>query len=141
MGIQFHELTSSFQAYRTRYQYKINYYKKWKCRKGKMPQIGVKRLDKIRPKLSQEPVRRRRFRPGTKALREIHKFQKSTELLIPKMPFLQLLKEVLQWEHGDHHIQAGAVLALHKATEAYIIQLLEDTNLCAYLCEMHYYPT
>ena len=46
------------------------------------------------------------------------------------MPFLQLVKEVSQWEHGDHHIQAGAVLALHEATEAYIIQLLEDTNVC-----------
>ena len=46
------------------------------------------------------------------------------------MPFLQLVKEVLQQEHGDHHIQAGAVLALHEATEAYIIWLLEDTKLC-----------
>ena len=73
---------------------------------------------------------RRWSRLGTKALREIHKFKKSTELLIPKMPFLQLVKEVLQWEHGDHHIQARAVLVLHEATEAYIMQLLEDTNLC-----------
>ena len=96
-----------------------------------MPQIGNKRLDKIRSKVIQEPARRRQSRLGTKALREIHKFQKSTELLIPKMPFLWLVKEVLQWEHGDHHIQAGAVLVLHEATEAYIIQLLEDTNLCA----------
>ena len=46
------------------------------------------------------------------------------------MPFLQLVKEVLQQEHRDHHIPAGAVLALHEATEAYIIWLLEDTNLC-----------
>ena len=50
------------------------------------------------------------------ALREICRFQKSTELLIPKAPFLQLVKEILQREHGDHHIQAGAVLALHEAT-------------------------
>ena len=86
-----------------------------------MPQIGIKRFDKIKPKVSQGPIRRRRFRPGTQALREIHRFQKLTELLIPKAPFLQLVKEVLQREHRDHHIQAGAVLALHKATEAYLI--------------------
>ena len=74
---------------------------------------------------------RRRFRPSTQALWEIRRFQKSTELLIPKMPFLRFVKEILQWDHGDHHIQAEAVLALHEATEAYIIWLLEDTNLCA----------
>ena len=37
----------------------------------------------------------------------------------------------MQKEHGDHQIQAGAVLALHEATEAYIICLMEDKNLCA----------
>ena len=37
----------------------------------------------------------------------------------------------MQKEHGDHRIQAGAVLALHEVTEAYIIHLMEDTNLCA----------
>ena len=95
--------------------------KSGKGQKGKKPQIGIKRHDKIRPKVSQEPVRRRRFRPWTKALREICKFQKSAKLLIPKVPFLQLVKEVLQWEHGDHHIQAGAVLVLHAATEAYLV--------------------
>ena len=48
---------------------------------------------------------------------------KSTELLIPKMSFLRLVKEIIQCDHRDHFIQAGAVLALHEATEAYIIRL------------------
>ena len=47
------------------------------------------------------------------------------------MSLLRLIKEIIQCDHGDHFIQAGAVLALHKATEAYIIRLLEDMNLCA----------
>ena len=64
---------------------------------------------------------RRKFRPGTIALREIRKFQKSMELLIPKMPFLRLVKEIIQKDHGDHYIQVGAVLALHEATKAYLI--------------------
>ena len=66
-----------------------------------------------------------------KALKEIQKFQSSTELLIRKLPFQRLVWEILQQEHGCHHIQAGAVLALLEATEACIIQLMEDTNLCA----------
>ena len=46
------------------------------------------------------------------------------------MPFLRLVKEIIQHDHGDHSIQVGAVLALCEATKAYIIRLLEDTNLC-----------
>ena len=46
------------------------------------------------------------------------------------MPFLRLVKEIIQCDHGDHFIQAGALLALHEATEVYIIRLFEDTNLC-----------
>ena len=100
-------------------------------RKGKTLWIGIKRLKKMKPKVHKTPSSRIWFRPGTQALREIHTFQKSTELLIPKVPFLQLVKEILQREHGDHLTQAGTVLALHEATEAYLIWLLEDTSLCA----------
>ena len=76
-------------------------------------------------------AKRRRFQLGTKALREICRFQKSTELLIPKLPFLRLVQEILQNKHGWHHIKAGAVLVLHEATKAYLIWLFKDTNLCA----------
>ena len=55
------------------------------------------------------------------ALQEICRFQKSTELLIPKVPFMQLVREILQREQGDHHIQAGVGQALHEATEEYLI--------------------
>ena len=64
------------------------------------------------------------FQLGTLALQEIRKFQKSTKLLIPKAPFLRLVQEILQREHGDHLIQGGAVLALHKAMESYTIHLV-----------------
>ena len=65
------------------------------------------------------------------ALWVIQKFQKSTELLILKMSFLRFIREIIQCDHGDHFIQAGVVLALHEAIEAYIIRLLKDMNLCA----------
>ena len=53
------------------------------------------------------------------------------ELLIPKMTFLQIVREVLQHESLGYRIQAGAILALHESTKAYLIHLMEDMNLCA----------
>ncbi|CAJ1346416.1 unnamed protein product, partial [Effrenium voratum] len=72
-----------------------------------------------------------RFRPGTLALREIRKYQKSTDLLIRKLPFQRLVKEIAQEVKSDLKFQSQAVLALQEAAEAYLVGLFEDTNLCA----------
>ena len=72
-----------------------------------------------------------RYRPGTVALREIRKFQKSTELLIRKLPFQRVVREIAQEYKSDLRFQTQAVLALQEATEAFLIGLFEDTNLCA----------
>uniref|UniRef100_A0A0N4ZT55 Histone H3 n=1 Tax=Parastrongyloides trichosuri TaxID=131310 RepID=A0A0N4ZT55_PARTI len=72
-----------------------------------------------------------RFRPGTVALREIKKYQKSTELLIRKLPFQRLVREVTQDFKIDLRIQKSAVMALQEAAESYLVGLFEDTNLCA----------
>ena len=73
----------------------------------------------------------RRYRPGTVALREIRRYQKSTELLIRKLPFQRLVREIAQDFKSDLSFQASAVLALQEAAEAYLVGLFEDTNLCA----------
>merc|ERR1712166_1609643 len=72
-----------------------------------------------------------RFRPGTVALREIRKFQKSTELLIRKLPFRRLVRDIAGNFKNDVRFQSSAVLALQEASEAYMVGLFEDTNLCA----------
>jgi histone H3 len=72
-----------------------------------------------------------RFRPGTVALREIRKYQKSTELLIRRLPFQRLVREIAQDYKTDLRFQASAILALQEATEAYLVGLFEDSNLCA----------
>ena len=72
-----------------------------------------------------------RYRPGTVALREIRKFQKSTDLLIRKLPFQRLVREIAQEFKSDLRFQSQAVLALQEAAEAYLVGLFEDTNLCA----------
>jgi len=72
-----------------------------------------------------------RYRPGTVAIREIRKYQKSTDLLIRKIPFQRLVKEIAQDYMGDLRFQSTAMLALQEAAEAYLTGLFEDTNLCA----------
>lgn len=72
-----------------------------------------------------------RFRPGTVALREIRRYQKSTELLLRKLPFQRLVREVAAEHKADLRFQASAIAALQEATEAYMVSLFEDSNLCA----------
>ncbi|XP_071263399.1 histone H3-like [Salvelinus alpinus] len=69
-----------------------------------------------------------RYRAGTVALREIHLYQKSTELLIRKLPIQRLVREIAQDFKTDLRFQSSAVMALQEANEAYLV---EDTNLCA----------
>ena len=79
-----------------------------------------------------------RFRPGTVALKEIRRYQKSTELLIQKLPFQRLVREIANDIYvcpahlrGKIRFQSAAVMALQEASEAYLVGLFEDTNLCA----------
>ena len=55
----------------------------------------------------------RRFRPGTVALREIRRYQKSTELLIRRLPFQRLVREITQGlSKLDYRFKAAALGAL-----------------------------
>ena len=74
---------------------------------------------------------KRRYRPGTLALQEIRKHQKSTELLIRKLPFMRLVQEIGQKFMTGIKFQGTVVMALQEASEAYLISLFEDSNLCA----------
>ena len=71
-----------------------------------------------------------RYRPGTVALREIRKLQKSTNLLIRKLPFQRLVREIAQDFKSDLRFQGSAVLALQEASKAYLVGLFKDMNLC-----------
>ncbi len=72
-----------------------------------------------------------RFKPGTVALREIKRYQKSTELLIRKLPFQRLVKGIAHEIKAETRFQRSAVFALQESCEAYLVGLFEDTNLCA----------
>jgi histone H3 len=90
------------------------------------------------------PPQRRRKRPGTAALLEIKKYQgirTVEETMIRKLPFQRLVKEIAEERsriasadssvrHGIR-FQAAALQALQEASEAYLVGLFEDTNMCA----------
>lgn len=72
--------------------------------------------------------RAHRWRPGTVALREIRKYQKSTDLLIKKLPFKRLVREIMLDLRDDFKVQAGAVVALQEAAEAHLLALFSDSQ-------------
>ena len=99
---------------------------------GKAPrkQFTTKNARKLTP--STGGVKKpHRYRPGTVALREIRRYQKSTELLLRKLPFQRLVREVAQDFKTDLRFQGSAVMALQEAAEAYLVGVFEDSNLCA----------
>lgn len=77
------------------------------------------------------PPKKRRFRPGTVALREIARYQKTTENLIPKSPFRRLIREIVNQISPNLRMTESAAEALQEASEAKLVEMLEDSNLCA----------
>ena len=82
--------------------------------------------------------KRYRYRLGTVALKQIRQYQKSTELLIRKLPFQRLVREIAGDTDvirsplcGKVRFQSAAIMALQEASEAYLVGLFEDSNLCA----------
>ena len=72
-----------------------------------------------------------RFRPGTVALREIRKYQKSTELLLRKLPFQRLVRELTQGCNQKIRWSSSALMAAQEMTESFLVEMFEDANLCA----------
>jgi len=79
--------------------------------------------------------KKHRFKPGTVALREIRRYQRSTDNLVPKLPFQRLVREIAQETALERYCPQGirfkrsALMALQEASEAYLVELFEDTNL------------
>ena len=103
-----------------------------KARKKFPPQgKGKGKGKKVKQSESGGRKKPHRFRPGTVALREIRRYQKSTDLLLRKLPFQRLVREIAQDFKNDLRFQGSAIIALQEASEAYLVSLFEDTNLCA----------
>jgi len=89
-----------------------------------------------RPSRKADAAKKPRYRPGTVALSEIRKYQNSNELLIRKLPFQRLVRDIAQeitrgGNKEELRFQSTAILALQEAAEAYLVRLFEDSQMCA----------
>ena len=93
----------------------------------KMPSSAVRSQDAA----NQLKAKKKRYRPGVKALLEIRKYQNSTDLLIRKLPFARLVKEIAErFTKEQLRWTVTAIEALQCAAEAYLVSVFEDANLC-----------
>ena len=81
--------------------------------------------------MASKKPKKKHYRPSSVALREIRRYQRSTELLIKKLPFQRLVREISQKLKNGIKFQSAALGALQEAAESYLIGLFEDTNLCS----------
>ncbi|GAB7360095.1 hypothetical protein MBLNU230_g7859t1 [Neophaeotheca triangularis] len=105
---------------------------------GEKRAVGGKALSTKAPRRISAATQGRkkpRYKPGTVALREIRRYQKSTDLLMQKLPFSRLVREIslnmAPISSDVHRWQSQAIQALQEAAEAFLVHLFEDTNLCA----------
>ena len=108
-------------------------------REEKRKKAAARMAKKSGQKAPRGGVRKRyRYRPGTVALKQIGQYRRSTELLIGRLPFQRLVREIASDSEviklplcGNVRFQSAAIMALQEAAEAYLVGLFEDTNLCA----------
>ena len=96
---------------------------------GAAPRKSIKGIASKKTTTETAIVKPRRFRPGTVALREIRRYQKSTDRLIPSAPFTRLVREVAQEYKSPLRFSQDAIYALQEAAEGYLTGCFEDANL------------
>ena len=110
-----------------------------KLKKDTAKKMAAKAAKKSGMKAPKGGVKKHyRYQLGTVALKQIRQYQKSTELLIRKLPFQRLVREIACDQEvitsplcGKVRFQSAAIMALQEASEAYLVGLFEDSNLCA----------
>ena len=91
----------------------------------------VKRVEKVKGKVKEVKKESKKRGWGMKDLKEIRRFQLLTKLLVQRLPFQRLVKELIQVRREDLKVQGLAVKALQEAGEAFLVGLLKQANLCA----------
>jgi len=117
---------------------KLNKPKKNKHKDKDRPLVGVKAPRKMSLKEMKGKIgdaggvkKAHRFKPGVVALRQIRKYQKGGDLLLPRAPFQRLVREISGDYKSDLRFQGSAIEALQQAAEAYLATFFEDAQLCA----------
>lgn len=99
--------------------------------KKKAASSKMGKTSKASTAMSKGERKKPRFKPGTVALREIKRYQKTTDSLIPKAPFQRLVRDICNGIDNDLRFQPMALEAIQEAAEAYIVGIMEDAGLCA----------
>ena len=105
-----------------------------KAPRKKILRKAVQKAAKIKKGVKKMPKHKKiRYRPGTVAFHEIRRYQKSTELVLRRLPFQRLVREIIQdiSSGTDYRVAPATMNALQEAAEAYLVGLFEDSNLCA----------
>ena len=105
----------------------------------KMREENQKRAERIKDRkekqlkiIREEKIEKQsKIQRGMQSLKEIQKYQKGADLLIQRLPFQRLVREIVQKRREGLRLQSTAVLALQEAGEAYLVGLLEQANICA----------
>merc|ERR1712060_29205 len=101
---------------------------------SKMLESPVNRRPAKKSSVIRGDRRPRRAKPGQSALREIRRYQSSTDLLVPRLPFARVVREITSdfvQPHEQWRWTQDGLMALQTAAEAYVVSLFEDCNLCA----------
>ena len=107
--------------------------------KGKAVKDKGMRLDKKKDKGTSDKAiedkvtqhKKMRYRPGTVALREIKKYQKHSKPLTARLPFERRVRTLLKELDTEVRLRPQTLEAMREATEAYLVDVLADSNLCA----------
>jgi histone H3 len=101
--------------------------------KSKLQTKSAKKTVPVTAHLTSGGIKKpHRYRPGTVALREIRRYQKTTELLLRKKPFQLIVRHItMQLAKTDFRYRASALEALQHSAEAYLVGVFEDSQLCA----------
>ena len=104
-----------------------------KSERGKQkegPKDKVQEGKAIKNREGAKKERKRKVQRGMQALKEIQKYQKGADLLIRRLLFQWLVREIAQWRREGLRFQSAAVLVLQESGEAFLVGLLEQANLC-----------
>ena len=99
--------------------------------KRRAERIKGRREKQLKVEREERKERKRKVQRGMQALKEIQKYQKGADLLIRRLLFQQLVREITQQKQEGLRFQSAAVLVLQEVGEAFLVGLLEQANLCA----------
>ena len=92
--------------------------------------INERKRKQLKAIRDEKLEKQRKVQRGMQALKEIQKYQKGADLLIRRVPFQRLVREIVQKRREGLKLQSLAVLALQEASEAFLVGLMEQANLC-----------